>query len=152
MKPPSLILAVSASALVLSACGKHGPESVREAAGSRDPVAVETAHAVCRNAAHMLTSKDIDAMVAGGQDITDPKEKIKRAEQMAFYGSDAGLDVLQEILEVPFSSKGLIGSTGVLGENESNSSYGPASTQPSLNQINPERSMTATKPTLERAI
>ncbi len=80
----------------------------------------------------LLTSDDIDRMIASGNDITDPNEQVKWAEQLAFYGSDKGLDVLRKILEVPFSSEGIADS---LSEGETVSNASQLSYEPVLRAI-----------------
>jgi hypothetical protein len=64
-------------------------------------------------------------MVAEGAAIVDPDEKIRWAEEVSFYGSDEGLEILKEILSVPFDSKGLINERGEPESNEMLQSYLP---------------------------
>jgi hypothetical protein len=66
----------------------------------------------------LLTEADVEQMVALGETITDPQEKIRWAEEISFYGSDAGLDVLEEIISKPFDPTGPV-------DNESYLSYVP---------------------------
>jgi hypothetical protein len=76
----------------------------------------------------LIEEPDINEMILKGQNITDQKEKIKWAEQLAFYGSDAGLSILENLLKVPFTPDGMDSGSGsgYPSVNESMSSYGPA--------------------------
>jgi hypothetical protein len=73
----------------------------------------------------LLRDSDVKEMEALGATISDPKEKIKWAEEVSFYGSDAGLETLKEVLSVPFDPTGSINERGGPENNESFSSYIP---------------------------
>lgn len=71
----------------------------------------------------LLRDTDVKDMEALGAEINDPNEKIKWAEEVSFYGSDAGLDVLEKILSVPFNPEGLVNERGEPETNAALSSY-----------------------------
>lgn len=71
----------------------------------------------------LLRDTDVEDMEALGAEISDPNEKIKWAEEVSFYGSDAGLDVLENIVSVPFNPEGLVNERGEPETNDSLSSY-----------------------------
>jgi hypothetical protein len=74
----------------------------------------------------LLSETDVKEMEVLGATISDPKEKIKWAEEVSFYGSDAGMDTLEEIMSVPFDPSGSVNERGGPENNESFSSYIPA--------------------------
>ena len=74
-----------------------------------------------------LTSSDRAALVAGSMVAKTERDKIMWARGLLRFGMAEGLPIISKLLEVPFDPKGIIGSTGVAGINESFSNYGPAS-------------------------
>lgn len=74
----------------------------------------------------LLRYTDIKEMEALGATISDPKEKIKWAEEVSFYGSDAGLDLFKSLLSVPFDPAGAKNEKGSPETNQSTLNYGPA--------------------------
>lgn len=52
----------------------------------------------------LLTEEDVKEMELWGESIQDPKEKMRWAEEISFYGSEAGLDILAPLLKIPFDS------------------------------------------------
>lgn len=75
----------------------------------------------------LLRENDIKDMEALGAAISDPNEKIKWAEEVSFYGSDAGLDTLEKIISSPFDPEGLVNERGEPEGNKSFISYEPVS-------------------------
>lgn len=75
----------------------------------------------------LLSETDVKEMEALGATISDPKEKIKWAEEVSFYGSDAGLDLFKNLLSVPFDPAGAINERGEPETSHSVLNYGPAS-------------------------
>ena len=73
----------------------------------------------------LLRGTDIKDMEALGSEISDSNEKIKWAEEVSFYGSDAGLATLEKILLIPFDPRGSVNERGGPENNESFSSYIP---------------------------
>jgi hypothetical protein len=71
----------------------------------------------------LLKEMDIKDMEELGATINDPNEKIKWAEEISFYGSDAGLDVFENLLSVPFDPEGLVNERGGPETNVSLASY-----------------------------
>lgn len=74
----------------------------------------------------LLSETDVKEMEALGETISDPKEKIKWAEEVSFYGSDAGLDLFKNLLNVPFDPAGAKNDKGGPETNQSFLNYGPA--------------------------
>ena len=74
----------------------------------------------------LLKEMDIKDMEELGATINDPNEKIKWAEEISFYGSDAGLDVFENLLSVPFDPAGAKNERGEPETNQSILNYGPA--------------------------
>lgn len=74
----------------------------------------------------LLSETDVKKMVALGATISDPQEKIKWAEEVSFYGSDAGLDLFKNLLNVPFAPAGAKNDKGGPETNQSFLNYGPA--------------------------
>jgi hypothetical protein len=75
----------------------------------------------------LLRETDIKDMEMLGTAIRDPNEKIKWAEEVSFYGSDAGLDTLERIISSPFDPEGLVNERGEPEGNKSFTSYEPVS-------------------------
>jgi hypothetical protein len=73
----------------------------------------------------LLRETDVNDMEALGETISEPKEKIKWAEEVSFYGSDAGLETLREILSVPFDPSGSVNERGGPESNLSFDNYIP---------------------------
>lgn len=74
----------------------------------------------------LLSETDVKEMEALGPAISDPKEKIKWAEEVSFYGSDAGLDLFKNLLNVSFEPAGAKNDKGGPETNQSFLNYGPA--------------------------
>lgn len=74
----------------------------------------------------LLRDTDVKEMEALGATISDPKEKIKWAEEVSFYGSDAGLDLFKKLLSVPFDPAGAKNEKGGPETNQSFLNYSPA--------------------------
>lgn len=68
----------------------------------------------------LLRGTDVKDMEALEFEISDPNEKIKWAEEVSFYGSDAGLGVFKSLLSVPFDPAG---AKNERGEPETNQSF-----------------------------
>ena len=75
----------------------------------------------------LLRETDVKDMEALESAISDPSEKIKWAEEVSFYGSDAGLETLEKIISVPFDPEGLVNERGEPEGNKSFTSYEPVS-------------------------
>jgi hypothetical protein len=74
----------------------------------------------------LLRGTDVKDMEALGSEISDPNEKIKWAEEVSFYGSDAGLDIFENLLSVPFDPAGAKNERGEPETNQSFLNYSPA--------------------------
>ena len=74
----------------------------------------------------LLNETDVKDMEALGAAITDPNEKIKWAEEVSYYGSDAGLDIFKNLLNVPFDPAGAKNERGEPETNQSFLNYSPA--------------------------
>jgi hypothetical protein len=74
----------------------------------------------------LLRDTDVKDMETRGSEISDPNEKITWAEEVSFYGSDAGLDVFKNLLSVSFDPKGAKNERGEPETNQSFLNYSPA--------------------------
>ena len=74
----------------------------------------------------LLRDTDVKDMETLGSEISDPSEKIKWAEEVSFYGSDAGLDVFENLLSVSFDPAGAKNERGEPETNQSFLDYSPA--------------------------
>ena len=74
----------------------------------------------------MLKDSDVKNMEELGASISDQGEKFKWAEEVSFYGSDAGLRVFKELLSVPFDPTGAKNERGEPETNQSFLNYSPA--------------------------
>ena len=74
----------------------------------------------------LLKGSDVKNMEELWASISDQGEKVKWAEEVSFYGSDAGLRVFKELLSVPFDPTGAKNERGEPETNQSFLNYSPA--------------------------